>query len=477
MTGEKIIHKSYISANLIIYAFLIIACVIVLIPSFGNSFFSDDYSWLLRAKENTGKNFGSIFFEPAPYEYFRPVPVIVFSVMWNFFDGGLIYYRFLILVLHIFSTLFLYHLFLSTGYSRKVSVLSAAVFSVMACHSETLYSVYGINEILAALFVFSGLYVFLSDLKFRIVISSFLFLLAVLSRESAFCFIPLILLFNIKSKKQRFLNGVLISLSVTSVYAVLRFISYLNYKQIYYEGNFSILLLNPVIIIYKVFHFFINMVFPVKSIFYITGFEFFETIRNVFVNPGQNILSFAGLVVISAGICVLLIFFLFKISRKNILFPLFVAASGILIYLPLEGTAERFLYLPSAGIALLAGILVTELINKKFKPAYLIIIAVLLIYSFSIFQRAGIWNDASVRTTKFVEYIHTAVNENPGIQNVLLTGVPTIVNGVFFVNQYNFKHIWEYHYPGEQIQFWFYDKPENINIELTIEYSEFMPYP
>lgn len=448
-----------------------------MIPSFGNGFFSDDYSWLLKAKESTGKNFGTMFFEPAPYEYFRPVPVIVFSVMWNFFDGGIIYYRILILVLHILTTLIIYNLFLSAGFKRKVSALSALVFAVMACHSESLYSVYSINELFSALFVFSGLYVFLSGIRYRSIISVILFLIAVLSRESAFCFIPLIFLFNIKSKKLRFFNGLFVSLFVTAAYTSLRLISYLNYGEIYAAGNSGILQLNPVIIVYKVFHFTINMLFPVKSIFYIAGFEFYETLRNVMIEPGQNILIFILLVAAAGGIFVMIIFLLFKVSKKIFLFPLLAALSGILVYLPFEGTAERFLYLPSAGIALLIGLFCIELVNKKFKPAYFIIIFILFIYSFSVYQRASIWKEASERTESSVEKIHSIIGGRPSIKNVLLEDVPTIIKGVLFVNHYNFNHIWKYHFPDEQIRFWFYRKPVNINTDLIIKYSDFATYP
>ena len=474
---KDIIRKSDITVNLIIYTVLSIACILIMIPSFGNGFFSDDYSWLLKAKENTVKNFGTIFFEPAPYEYFRPVPVIVFSVMWNFFEGGFIYYRILTLALHILTTIFIYHLLLSTGFGRKVSALSALVFAVMACHSESLYSVYSINELLSALFVFSGLYVFLSGIKFRGVISAILFLLAVLSRESAFCFIPLILLFNIKSKKLRLFNALFISLFVTGLYTALRLISFMNYSEIYAGGNSGILQLNPLIIVYKLFHFIINMLIPVKSIFYIIGFEFYETLRNIIIEPGQNILLFAVLVIALGGIIVMIIFLLFKVSRKIFLFPLLVAACGILVYLPFEGTAERFLYLPSAGIALLIGLFCIELVKRKFKPAYFIIIFILFIYSFSVYQRAAVWKETSVRTESAVLKIHSIIGGDSSVKNVLMQDVPTIINGVFFFNQYNFNQIWKYHFPDEKIIFWFYKKPENINTDRTLKFSDFATYP
>jgi hypothetical protein len=474
---KAIIRKSDITVNLIIYIILVIACILILIPSFGNGFFSDDYSWLIKAKESTGKNFGTIFFEPAPYEYFRPVPVIVFSAMWNFFEGGFIYYRILTLVLHILTTIFIYHLLLSTGFGRKVSALSALVFAVMACHSEALYSVYSINELLSALFVFSGLYVFLSEIKFRGVISAILFLLAVLSRESAFCFIPMIFLFNIKSKKQKFFEGLFISLFVTGLYTALRFISYMNYAELYAGGNSGVLQLNPLIIVYKVFHFIINMLIPVKSIFYVIGFEFYETLRNAIIEPGQNVLMFAVLVVVSGGIIVMTIFFLFKISRKIFLFPLLAAACGIIVYLPFEGTAERFLYLPSAGIALMIGLFCIELVNKKFKTAYFIIILIPVVYSLSIYQRAGMWKEASLMTKSSVEKIHLIIAGHSPVKNVLMQDVPTMINGVFFVNQYNFNHIWKYHFPDEKIRFMFSEKQENINPDLTLKFSDFAPYP
>ena len=74
-------------------------------------------------------------------------------------------------------------------------------------------------------------------------------MLAVLSRESAFCFIPLVFLFGLKSKKHKYVRGIIVSLLVTFFYIVLRYVSFINYKAFYSEGNFSGLCVNPVIII------------------------------------------------------------------------------------------------------------------------------------------------------------------------------------------------------------------------------------
>ena len=475
MTEKKITGKSDIKINLPVYIILAAACMIILIPSFGNGFFSDDYSWLLSAKESGGKNAGSIFFEPSPYEYFRPVPGIIFYVMWNIFDGGYLYYRILILILHILTSVLLYHLFSVTGFSRKISALSALIFAVMACHSEALYSVYSINEILAALFTFSGLYIFLSDFRFKNLISVLLFSTAVLSRESAFCFIPLLFLFNLKSKKHRIGGGIKITLSVTAIYTVLRFISYINYAQLYEAGNFSRLQLNPVLFGYKIFHFFINMLFPVKNIFYVTGFEYYEMFRNAIVNPGQNIMLFAVLAAVITVTAFLILIIFFKINKRIFLFPLLVALCGIIIYLPFEGTAERFLYLPSAGIALLIGLFCFELINRRFKLAYPLIIIILLFYSLLNLQRAEVWENASIRTSGSIENIHTLIDARTDMKNILLTEVPSIVNGAFFINQYNINHIWKYHYPGSEINFILYELPEDVSADLILKYSDFEP--
>jgi hypothetical protein len=393
--------------------------------------------------------------------------------MWNIFDGGYLYYRILILILHILTTIILYHLFYATGFSRKSSALSALIFAVMACHSETLYSVYSINEILAALFTFTGLYIFLADFRFKNIISALMFLTAVLSRESAFCFIPLIFLFNLKSKKHRSGEGIMISFAVTAIYAVLRFISYINYIDLYEAGSFGKLQLNLLLIIYKAIHFFINMIFPVKSILYITGFEYYEMFRNAIINPGQDVMLFTGLALVLTAITGIIFTVLFKINKKIFLFPLLIAFFGLIVYLPFEGTAERFLYLPSAGIALSAGLFCFELINKKFKLAYPLIIFILLVYSFSIYQRAGIWREASVRTSGTVENIFNLTANNAEIKNVLLTDVPTIINGVYFINQYNFNHIWKYHYPDSQIKFIFYELPADMSADLILKYSDF----
>jgi len=454
------------------YLIISFFAALVLIPSLGNGFFGDDYSWLLKSKESTEINPGTLFFQPAPYEYFRPVPVVLFYGMWQLFGGEFISYRILVLLLHILTSIMVYKLLLKTGFGQSISFVSALIFSIMACHSETLYSINCINEVLAAFFVFTGLYLFLGDFRNSKIFSYVFFLAAVLSRESALCFIPLLILFNIKAGRKRFIVSLAISASVILSYFALRLYSYINFKDIYEAGNFGLLQLNPLIMIYKIFHFIINMVFPVKSIFYLAGFGFFEELRSAFINPGENIFVFAGLVIAAVSISVLIIITLIKINRKVFYFPIFIAVSGILIYLPFEGTAERFLYLPSLGIALLIGLVFHELKEKKYKLAFPVLISVVLIYSFSIYQRSFIWKEASEKTVHTVERMNIILENKGNVKNILLPDVPSIIKGTFFVNQYNFNHIWKYYYPDKNVTFWFYESPPDIKIDLTIMFSE-----
>ncbi len=507
---------------------LFILCLIVLIPSFNNGFFGDDYSWLLQGKESTEKNVGTVFFEPAPYEYFRPIPKVLFALLWRVFplsppnnEGKIFFYRLFVLLLHILTTLIFYKL-IEKKFNSKIAFISACFFSVIACHSETLYSINCINEMLSALFIFSGLLLFLTATKFlslKILFSTIFFLLAVLSRESAFCFILLLFLFdyipqNIQKRespatgrKIRVINKIIIFALISVIYLVLRLISYHYYSDLYTSGSYGMLDTNPIKYFYKILHYFINIIFPVKSIFYFIGFENYERLRGAFLNPSENIKLFIILfisVVLILSILIYLVFFIIKSQRNykgsllnyryfTLIFPVLFTLFALIIYLPLDGTAERFLYLPSAGICLLFAFLFLSIFSsyeRKFSRVLIISIAtfILVIYTLSIYQRAFIWKSASVRTKILLSKVEEKINrintedknKSPEHKtsefvtplNVLMLDIPTIEKGTYFVNQYNFNHIWKFYFPNQKVKFWFYEKPENTKIDLLFSIKD-----
>ncbi len=501
------------------YAIIILLCIIILIPSFKNGFFGDDYSWLLQAKESSLKKVGVIFFEPAPYEYFRPIPKVIFAVLWNIFplspiekEGNIFYYRFLVLLINILTTIILYNL-ISQKFNKSIAFITACFFSVISCHSEALYSINCLNELLSALFILLGLFLFVKSKHFisaKIFFSIICFLLAVLSRESAFCFIFLLFLFDYSPKYQgekssvNFSQKIVIILVVSLLYIILRLISYHYYFELYSSGNYGIIDTNIFRYFYKIFHYFINIIFPVKTIFYIIGFENYEKLRNAFLNPADNIKLFSFLVFSSIIILSILIF-LFKVLFKpqklpkdnllgsnyfSFVFPFLFTLFALIVYLPLNGTAERFLYLPSIGICLLFAVF-AERFFEGYKKAsskavvILVVFILIFIYSASMYQRAFMWRETSLRTKhlliKLEEKINNSIFEsqnqnfeinNKKTLNILLLDIPTIEKGTYFVNQYNFNHIWKFYYPKENVRFWFYNKPDNLEVDLTFSINE-----
>lgn len=510
-----------IKNDIFYYITIIILCFIILIPSFKNGFFGDDYSWLLQARQSSEKNLGTIFFEPAPYEYFRPIPKVIFALMWKVFpietyvnENNLIFYRLLVLILHILITIFLYKI-IKTKFSSSVAFITACIFSVIACHSETLYSINCLNELLSALFIFIGLFFLLKSTvtsRLRMLMSILCFLFAVLSRESAFCFILLTFLFTYvpksftkESNNISFKKLTLIIVTVAVIYFFLRLFSFSNYAEIYSIASYGAIDTNPLKYVYKFFHYFINIIFPVKSIFYIIGFENYENLRKAFLNPSENLKLFFTLLFLAVIILSVITYIIYSIIKSQkiqndellnskyftLVFPTLFTFSALIVYLPLDGTAERFLYLPSAGICLLFGFIFTKLFlsyEKKYNKIIVITIMILLIvlYTLSIYQRSYLWKIASINTKELLVKVEEKIRiknselnksdpENysaNNIKNVLMLDVPTIEKGTYFVNQYNFNHIWSFYYPNEKIYFWFYKNPENIKIDLTIYFKE-----
>ncbi|MBK8553351.1 MAG: hypothetical protein IPL53_20725 [Ignavibacteria bacterium] len=429
--------------------------ILLLFPSLGIPFYGDDFAWLLQSKLLSSQSFVEFISSPAPFDYFRPLPKLFFYFISQELHGSHTLFRIVILILQITCSILVYKFTLTLNYSKRASVFAALIFSVLSCHSEALFFINCINEIFSAMFILTGLYLFTRYDASKVVIPVILtFLLALLSRESAICYIPLILLVKMKTGRGNWKDVILITLIPMMIYVAFRIFSETYYSGSNTDSMTGNLDLNPLKAIYKLFHYFINMIFPVKLLFEFTGYDFSETLIGAFRKPMENLTVFLALsvTIITIGVSVLVL--LFKTMGKEIVFPLLFILFSLGIYLFSFSTAERFLYLPSAGFCILLAVFIDKLKNEIFAVIFLLMF--LIIHSVSLFSR-------EIRHKQAAYYSEVVMNDlylkTSGIEakSIFLESIPPKKYGIFFLSRLNLQPNWDYNFPDRKIKFSFYE--------------------
>lgn len=168
-------------------------CVLAYAPSLGIPLISDDYPNLWQA-QNYGSPAGlSALFGDAVFRL-RATSYWAMYVLWQAFHVWAPGYHLFSLALHIGNTLLVYALARAGGADCKPAAVAAGFFALHEGHQEAVMWFSAINELLMCLFGLGAVLCWISERRGARVVGVALFALALLSKESAVIFLPLMVL-------------------------------------------------------------------------------------------------------------------------------------------------------------------------------------------------------------------------------------------------------------------------------------------
>ncbi len=174
---------------------LLAAVVVVYGNTLVNQFAMDDELYILRNPQVTDPSLHRLFSPNPVSAVFRPVAFGTLALNWAIGGAEPFGYHLLNLLLHAGATLLLYillqELLGNSPEGKTVAFAAALLYAVHPIHTEAVAWVVGRAELLAAGFLFAGWILHLRD---RTVSSLACFATAILSKESAVAFFPLVLL-------------------------------------------------------------------------------------------------------------------------------------------------------------------------------------------------------------------------------------------------------------------------------------------
>ncbi len=389
--------------------------------SLANGFVYDDHfliesnSWIegLRIYDIFTRSEWSFASGESPINYYRPFFYIFHALSYNIFGPEAWGFHLSALLLNAFNAVLVYYLArvivpVTKGISSDENItwaafLGALIFAAHPVHTECVAWASAVADPLVTCFVLLSLLVYIrkETKACASLLSPTFFLFALFSKETAIALPFFIVLYDLLIERRLRLKGYLPFVVVALVYFALRLnalggmapeeLSYTTMTG--YEKLINIL---PLLARY-IFTLFV----PLK----LSIFQDFHPITSLF--------GFKGILSILFSIGLILVMLALLIRNRVALFLLFMTLLplGPALYIPALGRevfAERYLYMPSAGFAILISLVILYLFNRSQglkRPVIIIAFAVSAIFAVATILRLPawkndytIWLDASIKT-------------------------------------------------------------------------------
>jgi len=341
-------------------------------------FFSD--SVFVRKISNLG-----VLFEPSKYfKYskeltYRPFSVMTYLVGFQLFKVTPFYHRLINLSLHILASILVYF-FIKKLLDKKIASLTALLFVALPVHSEDILFITFNDDILITVFCLLAFILYLKGDEKSYNISLLFFLLALLSKEMAFSFPVILIIYDLCFNKKLALRKYLGYFLVAFLFFLIRFFAFVSPLEKGMAWNcISENYFLHILTMLKVFPYYLKiMVFPKMLMLY------------PLVAPVKSFLE-TGVIISILVIILYLLLILYFSKNKTVLFALLFVPVSLLPVSNIIPTiqnyvAERYLYFPSIGICLLLSVLFVKLFERT-KLAGVFLSVLLFTYSIVILER------------------------------------------------------------------------------------------
>lgn len=182
-----------------------VALILLAAAAFGHTigfyFLSDDFV-LVKAGNSLRSGIGTVFAAETGYGFYRPITRLALAVESTWAQWDPVAWHLSALILHLANSLLVYVLSLRFCSSRFAAFFASALFLIHGTRPETAVWIAGRFDLLATFFVLCGLIFFIRSLdlagpsRFRALAFALLSMsLAILSKESAYIFPLLLVLF------------------------------------------------------------------------------------------------------------------------------------------------------------------------------------------------------------------------------------------------------------------------------------------
>ena len=352
-------------------------------------------------------------YQPRPGLY-RPLTIASYSLNSFIFGFSPVGFHVVNILLHALTS-FLIFVLLYRIRGKITAFAGFMFFMFLPIHVEAVTSIVGRAEILSLLFTVGAL---ILALKQRYVFASGLFFLGLLSKEMALSFLPLFLFLEFLWHKKRFKEAAkdfLCFIPPLILYSILRYVALGGY----FLKNDATPVYNPIKFApflsglwtsFRVFYLYLEKIFFPYSLSSDYSFNQIPLVKSIFTSVEA---------ILGVTIFCLLVFLFFRTKDFLMRFGIIIFLASYFVvsnWIFKTGTvmAERLMYTPSLGLALIAGAIVNYLVlkisNKKILYGFLSLI--FIFYGFVILDRNKDWlSDKSLFESAYSAAPNSVVNQ------------------------------------------------------------------
>jgi protein O-mannosyl-transferase len=366
--------------------------------SFFNGFVRDDEVIIVNNPQTLSlHNIPAVILAPDVIKpYYRPLNRVTYLLDYQIAGLNPAWYHTINIFFHVGNVLLLYMVCRRLFTDETAALVAALLFAVHPINSEAVNFISARNTILALFFSLASLLAFMrnrSQGNRMPIFSALLFLCGLLSKETAFMLIVMIVLYTVvplprqedrKQEKGR-LRILVPYLIAICVYFVLRAYSLHGLVGVSVPASGLLQRLSQNLTIIP--QYFVLLLVPYDLTIYHTA------------APHSGFLALPGAVI---GVWLLIlasVWMLFKAGNRSTLFGLawFLANYALIaniIPIPADPITERFLYLPAVGIFIAIGSVLSGIeVRKYWKYYYVIAGAIIIVLSILTMQRSRDWKD------------------------------------------------------------------------------------
>ena len=367
---------------------IIIVGLIVFFYIFFNGFVWDDVTYIIKNPELHKFNLWTLI-GPNTFNssgYFRPLPAVYFSLLYQFFGQTAFFYHLAQLLLHISCTALLYFIF-RRFYDLPISLILSLVFLV---HPINVESVAYIGSTQSQLyFLFGGLAFYLAipkQLSIKRIMTIHLLLAgALFTKEISVIYFFLIIIYRWLNRHPVSWKFILSSTLVFLIYIPVRLAilgKFLHHMQLIPIAELPLW--------HRLLH------VPAVFFYYLKTFIFPDilAINQIWTINQINLANFYLPLVFSLLFLFILYFGLFKFGRLYTFFLLwFLSGMAFLLQIfPLDMTvADRWFYFPIVGLLGIIGLVISRIKSRKY--LYLFTGLILAILSIRTIFRTTDWHN------------------------------------------------------------------------------------
>tara|TARA_Y100000310_G_scaffold343362_1_gene450620 strand:+ start:777 stop:2288 length:1512 start_codon:yes stop_codon:yes gene_type:complete len=348
--------------------------------------------------------------------FYRPMQQLAYTAIYSLFGHNLWGYHFLSVFFHIGSAVLLFLLIKKIFNKESLAFLTSLFWVIHPIHTE---SVTYMSGLAAPMMVFFGLASFLSYIYFRekdkvsfLILSTALFILALLSKEIIVTLPFLFIAYELSIKRSKLpnLKHTLPHFIIIAFYFILR--SILNINSFVHE------------------HFYIGVVPRILTFLnsLLTYYKFLIFPKNLHVDYEFSLISSLTIpVLISIVIIGLLIYLGYIYQKKGKSEISFGILWFFIAFIPMSGVIrvnnlffEHWLYFPSIGFFLVLSYLILKLFEKHKKILPSVLIGISLILVTVTLQQNVIWKDAESLYTNTLNFEKGTARVHNNLGNILI---------------------------------------------------------